>query len=136
MKPLFRGFICGVIGSITINLIHIFDFFYEISEIFVYSPFVIMCIIVSLLTVKNNWKSLFMTILFMFIAFLLSEIIIVGFGVLRFFHQLKYGTFELSMGSGILAVMLYGLSLSGSALGTVIACVITAIRIRKVETNL
>ena len=133
-KYIWFGLICGGVVSITVNASLLLFLFFSETGISFLLP--LLCIAFAAFLLKSDkWKSFWLSNLFSFIGFVLGEVLFANIGVLMYFYRMKYGDVtDTSLGFGFVALILYFLHFLCLVIGTIIAAVFTAVKIKRSNT--
>jgi len=133
-KHIWFGLICGGIVNILVNVSLVLFLFYETFASLL--PAILCCVLAAFLLKSDKWKSLGVSALFAFVGFIAVEILLSSVGVIMYFYRMKYsGATEMSLGFGLVAFMHHIVYLACFAIGTIIACILTAIKKKQSNAN-
>lgn len=136
-KYILNGVICGSTASIIINLSLVLFLFIESEIFFIVSflPALFYCTLVIALLKSASWRPFIVSVISALISFLTTEIILSNIGIMMHFYRLQYGDVEMHRVFGVIAVAYYVTYFIFAAIGTIIACILTSMKIIKSNTD-
>ncbi len=131
-----KGGICGLILSCLISLFIILSFCKIPFDFLSYGVAIISAILALLFFINNRISKFVYSFFSSIIVFLVAELVVGLTGIIRIFFKIVNGASqEMWAGDGFGMLVIFSFSISGYFLGSVIALIITIIKMRKNRTN-